>query len=130
MLAVRLSGDHEPELGSAERAQLGLALDQFRRTLPRRHALSTVGADHGVIVVAVPDRAALGEVARDLGITHVAVDVAGLDATDDPYEAAVGRLWKALVSSECTEVLREGEYALFALRDATAYARAAGAPRG
>ena len=36
-------GDHEPELGSAERVQLGLALDQFRRTLPRRHALSTVG---------------------------------------------------------------------------------------
>ena len=43
VLAVRLGGDHEPELGSAERVQLGLALDQFRRTLPRRHALSTVG---------------------------------------------------------------------------------------
>ncbi len=64
VLAVRLGGDHEPELGSAERAQLGLALDQFRRTLPRRHALSTVGADHGVIVVAVGDRGALGEIAR------------------------------------------------------------------
>ena len=35
-------GDREAELGAAERARLGLALDQFRRTLPRRHALSTV----------------------------------------------------------------------------------------
>jgi hypothetical protein len=73
---------------------------------------------------------ALADVARDLGITHVAVDVAGLAATDDAYEAAVGRLWRAFVSSECTEVLREGDYALFALRDATAYACAGEASRG
>ena len=30
----------DSELGPAERARLGLALDQFRRTLPRRQALS------------------------------------------------------------------------------------------
>jgi hypothetical protein len=73
---------------------------------------------------------ALGDVARDLGITHVAVHVDGLAATDDAYEAAVGRLWRAFVGSECTEVLREGGYALFLLHDATAYACAAGSRRG
>src|SRR5215207_3085353 len=50
VLAVRRSGDPEPELGSSERTQLGLALDQFRRSLPRRQALSTVADDHGVLV--------------------------------------------------------------------------------
>ena len=42
VLAVRRSGEPRRELGPAERARLGLALDQFRRTLPRRQALSTV----------------------------------------------------------------------------------------
>src|SRR5829696_4579496 len=49
VLAVRRSGDPDADLGSAERARLGLALDQFRRALPRRQALSTVHADHGVM---------------------------------------------------------------------------------
>ena len=42
VLAMRRIGEPEAELGAAERARLGLALDQFRRTLPRRQALSTV----------------------------------------------------------------------------------------
>ncbi len=63
VLAVRRAGDHEPELGSSERARLGLALDQFRRALPRRQALSTVLADHGVLIVSVPERGALSELA-------------------------------------------------------------------
>ena len=64
VLAVRHKGDVEPELGAAERARLGLALDQFRRGLPRRQALSTVHHDHGVLVVAVPERGGLRELAR------------------------------------------------------------------
>ena len=57
VLAVRRPrGEPESELGAAERARLGLALDQFRRTLPRRHALSTVHADHGVLIAALSER--------------------------------------------------------------------------
>jgi hypothetical protein len=64
VLAVRHQDDNGPELGSAARIQLGLALDQFRRTLPRRHALSIVHADHGVVVAAVTERGGLEEIAR------------------------------------------------------------------
>src|ERR1700754_718100 len=42
VLAIRRAGEHDTELGPAERARLGLALDQFRRALPRRHALSNL----------------------------------------------------------------------------------------
>src|SRR5829696_5073004 len=51
---------------AAERcaAEIGTAIDQFRRSLPRRHALSTVHADHGVVIVTVPERAGLPELAR------------------------------------------------------------------
>jgi DNA-binding PucR family transcriptional regulator len=64
VLTVRRSGQAEQELGPAERARLGLALDQFRRTLPRRHALSTVQADHGVIVAMLSERGTATELAR------------------------------------------------------------------
>lgn len=64
VLAVRRCGDPEPELGSSERARLGLALDQFRRSLPRRQALSAVVADHGVVVVSVGEPDGLPELAR------------------------------------------------------------------
>jgi sugar diacid utilization regulator len=40
------------ELDTAQRGSLGLALDQFCRALPLRHALSLVRADHGVVLVA------------------------------------------------------------------------------
>jgi hypothetical protein len=43
----------EVELESAQKARLGLALDQFRRTLPMRHALSVVRPDHGIMLLAV-----------------------------------------------------------------------------
>jgi hypothetical protein len=66
VLALRRSGeaDADAELGAAERARLGLALDQFRRTLPRRQALSTVGAHHGVLLVALSERATIAELAQ------------------------------------------------------------------
>ena len=64
MLTVRRSGEGENELGPAERARLGLALDQFRRTLPRRHALSTVQADHGVLVAVLSERGSIADLAR------------------------------------------------------------------
>src|SRR5438045_91347 len=55
VLALRRTTESDAELGPAERARLGLALDQFRRTLPRRQALSTVQADHGVLIVALSE---------------------------------------------------------------------------
>jgi hypothetical protein len=64
VLTVRRTGDPDAEMGAADRARLGQALDQFRRTLPRRHALSTVHADHGVVVAALTERAGIDELAR------------------------------------------------------------------
>jgi hypothetical protein len=64
VLAIRRTGEADSELGAAERARLGLALDQFRRTLPRRHALSTVHADHGVLIAALTERAGIADLAR------------------------------------------------------------------
>ncbi|HEX6024836.1 MAG TPA: helix-turn-helix domain-containing protein [Solirubrobacter sp.] len=64
VLAVRQADDNEPEIGPAARVQLGLALDQFRRMLPRRHALSAVHADHGVIVVTVSERGGVEAIAN------------------------------------------------------------------
>ncbi|HJQ83538.1 MAG TPA: hypothetical protein VKA21_05645, partial [Candidatus Binatia bacterium] len=67
-------------------------------------------------VVSSPE--ALAEAAHALGVTHVAVDVAGLEAGRDPFEATVARLWRAFVAAECDEPLvREGGYALHALRE-------------
>ena len=64
VLVVRRAGELDSELGPAERARLGLALDQFRRALPRRHALSTVQADHGVLIVTLSDRGTITDLAR------------------------------------------------------------------
>lgn len=52
----RAGGDHEVELPASERARLGLALDQFRRALPRRQSLSVVHGDHGVMLLALDGR--------------------------------------------------------------------------
>jgi hypothetical protein len=65
---------------------------------------------------------ALAGMARELGVTHVVVDTAGLEIAGDPFEAAVGRLWKGFLSAACEPVLREGGYALYVLREPTAYA--------
>jgi hypothetical protein len=62
VLAVR--GDRDQELGAPERARLGLALDQLRRALPRRQALTRVLEDHGVAIVALPDRGGPADLAR------------------------------------------------------------------
>jgi PucR C-terminal helix-turn-helix domain/GGDEF-like domain len=70
VLAARPAG--EAELGPAEKARLGVALDQFRRTLPSRHSLSVVRGDHAIVLVALASPAPPpAEVARRL---HEALD--------------------------------------------------------
>lgn len=48
-VVVRGAGE---DLGSAQKARLGLALDQFRGALPIRHSVSVVRSDHGVVLLA------------------------------------------------------------------------------
>ena len=73
--------------------------------------------------VSTPER--LAAAARRLGVTHVAIDLTGLEAAGDPFEAQVARLWRGFLGSECDSVLRESGYALYALRavDPTAVVR-------
>src|SRR5262249_6393134 len=49
----------------------------------------------------------------DLGATHVAVDVKGLDAAADPFEQRVTALWRDVVSRLGTPVVSSGGYALY-----------------
>jgi hypothetical protein len=66
VLAARPAG--EAELGPAEKARLGVALDQFRRTLPSRHSLSVIRGDHAIVLVALDTHApAPADIARRLG---------------------------------------------------------------
>jgi sugar diacid utilization regulator len=51
VVAAWTGGDEE--LPPAHKARLSLALDQFRRALPMRHALGLVRPDHGVVLLAV-----------------------------------------------------------------------------
>ncbi len=74
--------------------------------------------------------AALAARAANLGITHVAVDIAGLDAAADPYEAGVAKLWRAFLDADCDPVLREDDFALLTLKTPSAYAAGQGVPRG
>ena len=74
---------------------------------------------------AIHSAGAFAEAARGLGVTHVAVDVSAFTAAGDPFEATVGRLWRAFVTGECDPVLRQGEYGLYALRAGRAAAPAA-----
>lgn len=60
--------------------------------------------------------AQLATVARDLGITHVAVDLSALTASGDPYEAQVAALWSGFVTTECDKVLDRAGFGLYALR--------------
>jgi PucR-like helix-turn-helix protein/diguanylate cyclase with GGDEF domain/GAF domain-containing protein len=110
VLAIRRTQEGESELGAAERARLGLALDQFRRTLPRRHALSTVHADHGVLVAALTERAGIAELGR---------------RAQDALDAAFAHDGHAVIGySDLCEHLRDAhrahEHARLALRVATA----------
>jgi hypothetical protein len=50
---------------------------------------------------------------RELGATHVAVDVKGLDAAADPFERDVTALWRGVVERLGTPVLEKGGYALY-----------------
>src|SRR4051794_40108338 len=84
VLAMRPSREADAELGTSERARLGLALDQFRRALPRRQALSVVHGDHGVMLVAV-DARGVAELARR---AQEALDQAF--AADGPTRVALG----------------------------------------
>jgi hypothetical protein len=67
---------------------------------------------------------ALAAKAHELGITHIAVDTEGMQAARDPFEAEVGRLWRAFLTSQCDFVLRKGGYALYTLHEPTAVATA------
>ena len=60
---------------------------------------------------------ALAAIARARGITHIAVHVPALTAAGDPFEAQVGRLWGALVSSHGVLVLERPEYRLYAFTE-------------
>ena len=61
--------------------------------------------------------AELAAAVHGLGATHVAVDLAALDARGDPFEASVARLWRGFVAEECdSPLVREGGYALYPLR--------------
>jgi hypothetical protein len=52
---------------------------------------------------------------RELGASHVAVDVKGLDAAADPFEREVTTLWRAVVARLGEPVLSKGGYALYVL---------------
>src|SRR3954449_7002876 len=88
VLAMRPWRDSDSELSASERARLGLALDQFRRALPRRQSLSVVHGDHGLMLVAIDAHVqrggGLGELAKK---AQEALDQAFADA---PIRIALG----------------------------------------
>lgn len=52
---------------------------------------------------------------RQLGAGYVAVDVDGLQAREDPYEARVTEIWRDLVARSGAPVVEAGGFALYAL---------------
>ena len=73
---------------------------------------------------------ALAGAARLLGVSYVAVDMAGLDAAGDPFEARVAALWRAFLAEQCEVVLRAGGFGLYAIRTPTGLAWGEGGGRG
>jgi sugar diacid utilization regulator len=65
-VAVVVVRTSDEEMGSGQKAALGLALDQFRRALPMRHALSVVRAEHGIVLLAAHQGSALADLAHRL----------------------------------------------------------------
>lgn len=65
---------------------------------------------------------ALAQALGELRVGWVAVDTSGLEASGDPFEASVMRLWRALLATQGQLVLRADGYALYALRPVTAVA--------
>jgi hypothetical protein len=52
---------------------------------------------------------------RELGATHVAVDVDGLTAAADPFERTVTGLWRDVVARLGEPVLSAGGYTLYVM---------------
>jgi hypothetical protein len=100
------------ELSASERARLGLALDQFRRALPRRQSLSVVGTDHGVVLVALDGRhGTLDEIAAR------AQDALDQAFADGPVRLALGYSGQ---HEHLRDAARAHEHARLALRVAGA----------
>ncbi len=116
VLAMRPWREPGAELGASERARLGLALDQFRRALPRRQTLSVVHGDHGLMLVAVDAHlqrsGGLPELARR---AQDALDQAFM--ADDPVRIALGYSGQ---HDHLREAHRAHEHARLALRVAGA----------
>ena len=110
VLAARPWRDVDAELSTSERARLGLALDHFRRALSRRHSLSLVLRDHGVILVAIDARGP-SELAKR---AQEALDHAYADA---PSRIALGYSGP---HEELSDAHRAHEHARLALRVAGA----------
>src|SRR3954470_8355415 len=116
VLAMRPWRGPDAELGASERARLGLALDQFRRALPRRQTLSVVHGDHGLMLVAID-----AHVQRPGGLADVAkraqdaLDQAFM--TDAPVRIALGYSGQ---HDHLREAHRAHEHARLALRVAGA----------
>jgi len=115
VLAMRPWRDSDSELSASERARLGLALDQFRRALPRRQSLSVVHGDHGLMLVAID-----AHVLRGGGLDELATKAQ--EALDQAFADAPVRI--ALGYSGQHEHLRDAhrahEHARLALRVAGA----------
>jgi hypothetical protein len=115
VLAMRPWRDHEAELGASERARLGLALDQFRRALPRRQSLSVVHGDHGLMLVAVDAHVQRGGGLDDFARkAQEALDQAFADA---PTRIALGYSGQ---HEHLRDAFRAHEHARLALRVAGA----------
>lgn len=75
---------------------------------------------------AVSSADALASRIRQLGAGYVAVDVDGLQAREDPYEARVTEIWRDLVARSGPPVVEAGGFALYALPAPAAGAENAG----
>lgn len=67
---------------------------------------------------------ALAGAAKLMGVTHVAVDMDGLRAAGDPFEARVVETWRGFLGEECDVVLRAGGFGLYTLKSGRALAGA------
>jgi hypothetical protein len=96
-VVVALTGDDE--MDSARKSELGLALDQFRRALPMRHALSLVRAEHGIVLLAAPWGGALADLARRLYESLDAITALGFSDACERLQDAHGAYAHALAAA-------------------------------
>jgi sugar diacid utilization regulator len=89
VVAVRPWRDGAEALDGAGKAALSSALDEFRASLPLRHALSAMRADEGLVILAVDgvlrQRGGVGALAHNL---HASL--AGTFASETGWRVAVG----------------------------------------